>query len=148
MMSIEEFRELHARMAKAKPKLFQLILPDPPASEAKLREVENSIGATLPGSYKQFLTEFGGGSFGLTNVCSTDSSGEYYLPRKQEEAKGYLPLGLIPVSDDRAGGLYVLKIEAGEAKEPLFYWNLDGGLQETEFANVLEFVARYAYDAA
>lgn len=148
MMSIEEFRELHARMTAEKPKLFHLIAPDAPASEKRLGEVEHAIRAALPISYKQFLAEFGGGSFGLVNVCSADPEGDFYLPRKQEEARSYLPSGLIAVSDDFAGGLYVLKVKEGDAEEPLWYWNIDGGLRQTEFANVLEFIARYAYRAA
>jgi hypothetical protein len=148
MMSIEEFRELHARMTAEKPKLFQLIPPDARASEERLKQVELAIGAALPIAYKQFLQEFGGGSFGLANVSSADPEGEFYLPRKQEDVRSYLPSGLIPVSDDFAGGLYVLKVKENHAEEPLWYWNLDGGLRPTEFANVLEFVARYAYKAA
>lgn len=148
MMSIRDFRELHARMTAEKPKLFQLIAPDAPASEERLGQVEHAIGAALPISYKQFLAQFGGGSFGLVNVCSADPEGEFYLPRKQEETRGYLPSGLIAVSDDFAGGLYVLKVKDDHAEEPLWYWNHDGGFRPTEFANVLEFVARYAYKAA
>jgi hypothetical protein len=148
MMSIEQFRELHTRMTAEKPKLFQLIAPDSPASEERVEQVEREIDVALPASYKQFLGEFGGGSFGLVNVSSADPAGEFYLPRKQEEVRSYLPSGLIPISDDFAGGLYVLKIKENHAEEPLFYWNLDGGLRPTEFANVLEFVARYAYKAA
>ena len=149
MMTIDEFRLLHARMASEKRKLFQLATPDSAASEADVSEVEKAIGATLPQSYKQFLREFGGGEFGLTNVNSADRGSDYYLPRKQEEAKSYLPAELLPISDDYAGGLYVLKVEhGGAATEPVHYWNSDGGLETTQFANVLEFVARYAYQAA
>lgn len=148
MMSIDEFRQLHARMASEKPKLFELIPPDALATEQALDELERTLGAKLPASYKGFLCEFGGGTFGLVNICSADPSSEHYLPLKQEECRSYLPSGLLVVSDDHAGGLYVLQVKEGHAQEPLFYWNYDGGLTSTQFANVLEFAAQYAYRAA
>lgn len=148
MMNIEQFREVDARMRSQRPKPFLLIPPDAPASEQALVQVEQSIAAVLPDTYRDFLREFGGGSFGLTNICSADASSDFYLPRKQEEVSSYLPTQLLAVSDDFAGGLYVLRVAEGRAQDPVLYWNGDGGLSPTEFANVLEFVSRYAYHSA
>lgn len=148
MMNIEQFRRLDVALRAERPKPFLLLPPDPPASAEALLEVERLLGATLPRTYKDFLSEFGGGSFGLTNVCSADPKSDFYLPKKQAEIAKYAPAGLLVVSDDFAGGLYVLRVSDGVADEAIFYWNEDGGLVATPFANVLEFVERYAYRSA
>ena len=148
MMDIEQFRRLDASLRAERPKPFRLMPPDPPASAEALLKVEKSLGITLPKTYKEFLSEFGGGNFGLTNVCSADPNSEFYLPNKQAEIAKYAPEGLLVVSDDFAGGLYVLRVVDGAADEAVLYWNVDGGLVATPFANVLEFVERYAYHRA
>ncbi|WP_338081271.1 SMI1/KNR4 family protein [Allochromatium vinosum] len=89
-----------------------------------------------------------GGGFGFSNVFSADPDGEFYLPEKNKEAAKYLPSGLLAFSDDFAGGYYVLSVTDGRAEDPVLYWNSDGGLIETEFDDVLEFVVRYAYEPA
>nr|WP_200157350.1 SMI1/KNR4 family protein [Allochromatium vinosum] len=70
------------------------------------------------------------------------------MPEKNKEAAKYLPSGLLAFSDDFAGGYYVLSVTDGRAEDPVLYWNSDGGLIETEFDDVLEFVVRYAYEPA
>jgi len=147
-MTIEELRTLDERYRQEKPNLFQLATPDQPASEAQLSEVERAIGARLPQTYRAFLREFGGGSYGLATIFSADPNSEWYLLLKQREASGYLPEGLLAFSDDFAGGNYILKVLNGQAQEAVFYWNQDGGESSTEFNDVFEFVARYAYEPA
>jgi hypothetical protein len=147
-MIVEELQEIDRRYRQEKPALFELSTPDKPASEQQLEEVERSIGVRLSPSYRAFLTEFGGGSFGFAVIFSADPDSEWYLPNKQRKARNYLPEGLLAFSDDFAGGNYVLKIVDGEAQEAVFYWNDDGGEAPTEFKDIVEFVARYAYEPA
>jgi hypothetical protein len=147
-MMIDELRTIDQQARLAKPKLFSLSSPDPPASEEALDDLQRHVGVVLSPSYRAFLKEFGGGSFGLTTVFSANSTSEWYLLAKLDEARRYLPEHLLPFSDDFAGGMYVLEIADGQAMEPVLYWNDDGGLVLTKFANVLEFVARYAYEPA
>jgi hypothetical protein len=147
-MTLEELRQMDARYRQEKPKLFQLSTPDPPASEEQLAEIERAIGVRLPRSYRAFLREFGGGNFGLATIFSADSNSEWYLPAKQGEACRYLPKGMLAFSDDFAGGNYVLKVLSGQAQEAVFCWNQDGGESPTVFKDVIEFVARYAYEPA
>lgn len=146
-MDIDEFRDLHRRYAQAKPKLFALVTPDDPATVGQLEAVEREIGITLPSCLRDFLAEFGGGTFGLINIFSASPESEFYLPEKCAEAADYLPPGLLPFSDDYAGGLYVFKVHAGHADDRVFYWNADGGLVATQFENLLQFIARYAYES-
>ena len=147
-MTLEDFRKTHQRYQREKPKLFLLVEPDSVATSEQLGEVEREIEVKLPSKYRAFLSEFGGGTFGFTNVFSVDPGGDYYLPNRREEASSYLPKGLLPFSDDFAGGLYVFKVEDGEAQKSIYYWNSDGGLVATEFADILDFIARHAYEPA
>ncbi|MBU1360163.1 MAG: SMI1/KNR4 family protein [Gammaproteobacteria bacterium] len=147
-MKIDEFREIDQRARRSKPKLFLLASPDSQASEEALADLQRVIGVQLPVSYRVFLNEFGGGNFGLTTVFSADPNSEWYLSARLDEVRKYLPSHVLPFSDDFAGGLYVFEVVDGQALEPVFYWNEDGGLVPTKFANILEFIARYAYEGA
>jgi hypothetical protein len=147
-MILNDFRKAHQRYQIEKPKLFLLAEPDPPATAEQLSSVEREIGVKLPSEYRGFLSEFGGGTFGFTNIFSLNPDSEYYLPSRREEASSYLPSDLLPFSDDFSGGLYVFKVKDREAQKSVYYWNSDGGLVETKFADVFEFVARYAYEPA
>jgi hypothetical protein len=147
-MTAEEFRNIDARYRTEKPKLFRLASSDPRASEEQLDEIEARMGVKLPVSYRTFLKEFGGGEFGLTDVFSANPESEWYLPARNADAASYLPEGLLPFSDDFAGGLYVFEIKGGLAEERVFYWNQDGGLVPTDFCDVFEFVAKHAYEPA
>lgn len=147
-MDIETFKRLDTESRARRPKPFLLVPPDRIATEAELDAVERAIGIRLPSSYRQFLALFGGGSYGLSNVCSADSESDYYLPRKQAEASAYLPPNLLIASDDFAGGAYVWVVEDGKAAERICYWHRDGGLTPTQFENVLDFLGKFAYEAA
>lgn len=147
-MTIEEFKTIDARYRAEKPQMLSLSSSDPKASEDQLDRIEAEVGVKLPLSYRKFLQEFGGGEFGLTDVFSANPGSEWFLPARQADALSYLPEGLLPFSDDFAGGLYVLKVKGGRAQEPVFYWNQDGGLMPTDFDDVLEFIAKHAYESA
>ena len=114
-MTLEEFRQIHKRYQREKPKLFLLATPDRTATEAQLEEIEGELGVKLPAQLREFSTDFGGGTFGFANVFSADPGGEFYLPEKQKEAAEYLPPGLLAFSDDFAGGYYVLRVTDGRA---------------------------------
>ena len=147
-MDIDEFKAIDSAARRRNDKAFRLSVPDLRASKSELIEVESKLGIRLPNDYKDFLKEFGGGSFGLATIFSADSASEWYLPSKQSEASSYLPSGLVAFSDDFSGGLYVLQVVDNVAQSSVLYWNADGGLVRTEFSDVLEFVTRYAYGNA
>jgi len=147
-MTLEEFRDIDHRGRADDPALFSLSSPDRRAEVVDIAGVENVLKLSLPQSYRSFLMEFGGGSYGLTTIFSADQNSEWYLPTKQSVASQYLPRDLLAFSDDFAGGLYVLNVINGKAEDRVFYWNQDGGLVPTKFGNVFEFVARNAYEPA
>lgn len=147
-IDLVEFRQLHAQKKAEAPKLFELESPDSPANEQQIVNLERELGVQLSPNYRSFLKEYGGGSFGLTNVFSAIPESEYYSPLRNSDARHLIPQNSIAFSDDFCGGWYVLVFSNGIAEEPVFYWNADGGLRKTEFANILEFLARFAYGGA
>jgi hypothetical protein len=147
-MGLDEFRVADRAARVTTPKLFILSPPDRPATESELEQAERAISVKLPDSYRAFLREFGGGSYGLITVFSADPTSEWFLGARVMQARAYLPTHLLPFSDDFAGGLYVFETAEGKASEAVCYWNRDGGLVQTEFSNVLAFIARYAYKPA
>jgi len=148
-MNIDQFKAIDVAQREQKPKLFSLSTPAACANPEMLNEVEGLLGVVLPSKYREFLTAFGGGDFGLVNVFSADKKNEWYLCYKLEELHDTLPQGYLPFSDDNAGGYYVLKVQNGEVKDRVFYWNYEEqDLRETPFSDILEFVARYAYEPA
>ena len=147
-MTLEDLKAMDSRYRLEKPKLFEIAQADPPATQHDLDSVENSIGVKLPDSYRRYLSVYGGGVFGFTVIFSAYTDGEWFLPNRQRDAATHLPHGLLAFSDDFAGGYYVFKIADGSADDRPWYWNADGGLVHTNFANIYEFVARYAYEPA
>lgn len=148
IMGLTEFRQIFNQKVVEKPKLFELISPDRPATESHISDVEHKLGIKLPSSYRLFLKEFGGGSFGLVNVFSADPESEYFLVLRNTQAHALLPNHLVAFSDDYNGGWYSFATSEGAAGDSIFYWNVDGGLQGTRFANVFEYVASFAFDGA
>lgn len=146
-MTIDEFRNVDANWRIKKPKLFSISTPDAPASDYQLSEVESALGFKLGYKYRAFLKEFGGGRFGLTTIFSAVLGSEWYLPNRQADCASYLPTGYLAFSDDFAGGLYVFCVEAERAGEQVFYWNTDGGVEDSEYDDIYEFVAVEAYDS-
>jgi hypothetical protein len=142
------FRQLHAQKMAETPKIFELESSDSSASEQQIVDLERELGIQLPPNYRSFLKEYGGGSFGLTNIFSAVPESEYYSSLRNTDARHLIPQNSIAFSNDFCGGWYVFVFSNGIAEEPVYYWNADGGLRKTEFANILEFLARFAYDSA
>lgn len=147
-MTLETFREIDRLGRSDDPALFSLSSPDRCASAHDIEAVQKKLKVLLPENYRTFLIQFGGGSYGLTTIFSADPQSEWYLPAKQIEARAYLPGNLLAFSDDFSGGMYVFIITDGIANENVFYWNPDGGLVNTDYTDVFDFVAKFAYKAA
>jgi hypothetical protein len=147
-MNIESFRDLASKYRSERPGLFALASPDRPASLEQIEQVEQLLGLSLPNSYRAFLQEYGGGEFGYLTLFSADPDSEWYLPKKTNEAKTYLPESLLPIADDFAGGFYAFVRRGAAVDEHVYYWNPDGGETPTEFRSVLDFIGRYAFEPA
>jgi hypothetical protein len=144
-MTLAEFIQIDSRLRVGKAKLFTLGKSALPADDEELDQLEKLLKLKLPSSYRQFLKKFGGGDFGSTVVFCTSADSDWYLLRKYNEAKSYLPTDLLPFSDDFAGGVYAFHIEGKTAKDKILYWNTDGGTSETDFNDIFEYLVNQAY---
>jgi hypothetical protein len=141
-MTIDEFLLIERAVRVSRPGLFRLAKPDPCASDVELAHVEQELGCKLPGSYRQFMLRCGGGDYPLTSIFSAYRGSSWYIVQKRRELDALLPTALLPMHDDNAGGLFVLKIEDGCALEPVYYYDWESKeLSGARHANILEFVA-------
>ncbi|WP_435257759.1 SMI1/KNR4 family protein [Thioclava sp. FR2] len=147
-LDLIQFSDLHRQKSVQRARLFELDPPDPPASDEQISDLESKLATRIPETYISFLKAYGGGSFGLTNVFSAARDSEYYSVPRNAAAQAFMPEGSLALSDDHCGGWYVLRVSECQALEPVFYWHSDRGVEKTKFANILEYVAAYAYDGA
>ena len=147
-MNIDEFNEFAEKAISKNARLFSLSNPALPSDATEIKKLEHRLGFSLPDDYKAFLYQFGGGDFGLTNIFCADQGNEWYLAKKVEELAGILPKGFVPFSDDHLGGFYGFKTDQPKFERNIFYWNSDGGESLTEFHDIFEFVAKYAFRPA
>lgn len=146
MLTISEFKEREAACRATRPAIFRLAAPDPPASDQQIAAVEAAIKCRLPKSYKAFLRVAGGGDYPLFSVFSANPGSEYYLPQQVAKLKSLVEDGLLPIHDDQAGGLYVLKIVAGEVLEEVHYWDWETReLSKKAYDSVLDLVVDKAF---
>ena len=144
-MTFEEFQIIDTRCRLEKSKLFGLSNPALPAKKAEILSLEAILDIELPKKFKSFLEHYGGGEFGLINVFCADPKNEWYLIKKIEDSRSYVPKDFIPFSDDYAGGLYGFNIRLKKSQEKVVYWNTDGSELLTLFDDVFHFVAKCAY---
>ena len=142
MLTIEEFKRQEEACQALKPGRFRLARPDPPASVNQINTVEEAIGIRLPDSYRQFLSSAGGGDYPLLSIFSANPESAFYLPRRLADLQSVIGANLLPVHDDQAGGLRVLKVSRGEASESVYYWDWETReLSGPRYESVLDMVA-------
>jgi hypothetical protein len=148
-MNIKELRAIDSRYRQEKPKIFQLTQSDRPSNDSDIESVERILRVKLPLKLKEFFKEFGGGDFGFETIYSATPGSDWYLPRKAEFAYRIMPKKYLPISDNGAGGYYVLKIENGVVGDEVYYFDSDdGSVQPMGYADLLEFISKYAYEPA
>lgn len=144
-MTFEEFQSIDKHSRLERPKIFNLSSSAPAADASKIENLQVHLKVQLPTDLKIFLQHFGGGEFGLINVFCADEENEWYMIRKIEETKKYIPSNFLPISDDYAGGFYGYRIGKNEQEDDIFYWNMDGGEITPEFSDLFTFIASTAY---
>lgn len=101
-------------IAEKKPKLFA-IESDGIVDPDRITEVEKYYDVIFPDSYKDFLSQYGGGYFGLIVVYSCDCNGMFYIKdtvsKEWVEEKKFLP-----IVDFETGDFVGFKIESGICK--------------------------------
>lgn len=144
-MELSDFKKLDLLKRLEKKEMFNATPPDDIAEDSDISVLEEKIGVKLSEKYKQFLVNFGGGSYGLVVIFSADKNSEWYLPAQLEKSKSYLPENCLPISDDFSGGFFCQLLENSCALEEIYYWNFDGGFLKTEYPDIFTFVGEAAY---
>lgn len=143
-MTIDEFIDFEKSIRVARPSIFRLASPDPPASEEDIARAEAVLGCRLPDSYRQFLKRFGGGEYPLMNVFSVCPDSPWYIVKRVEKDRDLFHRNLLPVHDDQAGGFLVLRVVDGRALEPVYYLEWETSvLSNVLHTSVLSAVASY-----
>ena len=141
-MTIDEFKQLEDACRVRKPSIFRLAFPDPPASNDQIAQVEAAINCRLPESYRQFLSLRGGGDYPLLSVFSANPDSDHYLPRRREEFRSQVGDNLLPIHDDQAGGLYVLRIAGDFAADEVYYFDWETReLSAPRYDSILDLIA-------
>jgi antitoxin YobK len=117
-----------------------------PQSASRIDEAQTALGVQFPPTYRQFLATFGDLSFGaqefhgLVGSAPIDAYQSYvvWITRTTVQ-EGFLPPGMVIVSEDGMGGYYVIDLRAvGTGEEgPVVYWH--SGLSKPD--DTLEVVA-------
>lgn len=110
-------------------------------TDKQIKEIEEDLKATLPDSYKWFLTEYGsGGAFG-TMILGYDSHGAEVVEQTKEYRTFYnLIPGLVVIEyiDEFSYCLDTNKMADGEC--PVILWDNHEGYGYTAANNFLEFL--------
>jgi hypothetical protein len=143
-MTKDEFKQRLVEARQERPKVFEAAVSDAPASDRQIESLERLLGFSLEDSHREFLQKFGGGEFGFGVLFSADPESEWYVYTQLKQS-GLDASSFVPVSDNFAGDAYGFRVERGRCKKPVVVWDHEiGGIRETDFGDVYEFMDRYA----
>lgn len=143
-MTIRQLKEfIHNNMLKSS-EIFLMDPPDPLATDSDIDKVVDAIGFDLPKLYRDFLIEFGGGSFGFVDIYSVYEFGTHYILKILDLERIFIKNGILPVSDDYCGGVYCIKLREIN-DEYIYYSDEEGNLIKTNFYNIYKFVAAHSF---
>ena len=128
-----------------------------PMSEAEISKLEKQLGVSLPGSYRNFLLQYGASAFGesvdfrpmesLPPHVSSDGKGHFaffYGPKKKVYGDTYslaakirvfskrMPESMIPIGGDGAGDQICLGIRDPDAGR-VYYWDHQNDWDEEDY---------------
>jgi hypothetical protein len=129
-------------------KAYALSSPEQPPSVAEVEAFERAHGFRLPAEYKESTLQVGSGEIGFTNLFSV-SPGPYNIAT-QRDAVPELPTDFVPISDNGCGDFYGFVLHAGECAPEVYFADHESEftLTRTEFADLYEYLVRYAFNAA
>lgn len=137
-MEWDRFRSKVTELKSVRPIWFGLE-SDPPASESDIALAEESLGATLPQCYREFVKEFGGGYFALGNVFSVDPKSDWNIVRRNAVACIH---GFVCVADNGVGDYYGFRVADGKCEECIHFWDHEepNSLKETGYRDLFELI--------
>ena len=139
-MTLDEFKALFKRTQRDRP-LWQWHDRAPPARDDQIESAQRALNVRLPRAYIDVLKVFGGGEFPLINVYSVDPENVWYIVDQNED----FPIpGFIAVSDDQTGGFYGFRVESGQCRSEIHYWDRDdGSITGPHYENLFDFIAEH-----
>ena len=125
------FQNKVREMSEKKPRLFALE-SDAKVDIERIADVEKYYDIILPDSYKNFVSQYGGGYFGFIVVYSCDCNGMFYI--KDNVLKEWVvKKSFLPVVDLETGDLLGFEIDAGICKSKVtMYLHEEESLQEMQ----------------
>lgn len=133
--------------------LLRLRAEPMPASD--LAKLERLVGAPIPESYAEFLSQSNGGSFRtcivtlpelgedtVLNYMFSTAGGDYDIVREYNNLRAMdrIPVQTLPFADDPGGNLFLLSVEPGSYRA-VFFWDHErepeeGGSTIADFPNM------------
>ena len=113
---------------------------------------EQTLGVTLPESYRDFLTRYGAGSFGKTlifglGVPDTDLPNVVYATLDMQTQDDWFPADLVVITDTGEGDLLCLattrKSEEYEGECPVVQWIPERSFEEQAFETIHKTFAHF-----
>ncbi len=145
-MTEHERRERFAKAMAVARERYAVILEDPPypplppATAESIDAVEHQLGVTLPGDYRWFLENYGGGIFLFVEIRGVQD-GEYSLADYQ--TNDWVPPDFLAISPNGCGDDYGFRMEQGRCEPALVWWDHEtDSISETSYDSFLDFVIR------
>ena len=142
-MNFDEFKQLTESKKKINPIWFALEADKLPTA-ADIHAVESKLGVKMPMDYINFVTEYGGGYFAFSNVFSLCKNSEWNI-LEQNASYNSIPHSHVLISANGSGDFYGYKIESGQCLSAICFFDHESQTwSETDFANIYEYLAKYA----
>ena len=137
-MDFKVFKEVVKKVQIKTPFLFELGHDNIPTAE-DIIAFQKQHKILFPEKYIQFLSNFGGGYFGYTNIYSLDRDSHFFVfnhnPSILED--------LLFIADNGCGDSYAFRIQNSRCSEEIvFYDHENGTVQNTDFSDVLEYLVK------
>ncbi len=141
-MNLNEFSRVVDEMKVKNPVWFGLE-SDPKSTESDIKDIESHLLIKLPGEYKEFVKEYGGGYFAFTNVFSGDKESEWYISTQNDAIDLLNSHEFLAVSDNETGDYYGFKVINGICESKIsLYDHEDNQLKSTEYKNLYDFLIK------
>ena len=138
-MGLQEFKALVNSLKLNHPIWFDLDSDKLP-SILEIKVAQERLNITLPKDYIDFINEFGGGYFALSNVYSLEAGSDWNIV-DQNLKYANICKDYIIISENGTGDFYGYKVEDGVCKPHIHFYDHDeDSWQETEFFNLFEYL--------
>ena len=142
-MKLEDFKKLVETKKSSNPIWFALDVDMKP-DDSNILKAEEELKVKLPLEYIEFIREYGGGYFALSNIFSLDDTSDWNIIKKNHNYS-ILRQGHILVSDNGAGDFYGFKVINGICLAAIYFFDHEtASWSKTNYSNLFEYLERFA----